>query len=180
MPERRWDMRLRARFLVVLVLAASLAAIGVARAQERPGDKGETAAEMKLKGRSTAPGAGDIDGTVTLAAMLAKNDKAAFSDSKGATIEGWVVQAEKEEDGDVHLVLAATKDEPDTRKWVIVEVTPAWQKKSASMSEHTLREMVGKKVKVTGWLYREPDVESGDPRGTRWEIHPVTALAPAP
>ena len=34
--------------------------------------------------------------------------------------------------------------------------------------------LVGKKVRVTGWLYWEPDEEQGDPRGTRWEIHPVT------
>jgi len=170
----------KGRFLTVVALAATLTAAGLARAQERPGDKGETAEEKKLKGRSTAPAAGDMDGTVTLAAMLAKNDKAAFSESKGAAVEGWVVQAEREEDGDVHLVLASARGETDTRKWVIVEVTPAWQKKSPAMSVAALRELVGKKVRVTGWLYWEPDEESGDPRGTRWEIHPVTAVAPAP
>jgi hypothetical protein len=173
-------MRMRKdRFLAILALAASLAAAGAARAQERPGDQGESPAEKKLKGRATAPAAGDIDGAVTLAAMLAKNDKAAFSESKGAAIEGWVVQAEREEDGDVHLVLAGAKGETDTRKWVVVEVTPAWQKKSSSMSPASLRSLVGTKVRATGWLYWEPDEEQGDPRGTRWEIHPVTAIAPA-
>jgi hypothetical protein len=168
------------RFVGSIVLAVGFAVSVDAFAQERPGDKGETAEAKRLQGRSTAPAAGDIDGAATLAALLAKNDKAAFSESKGAAIEGWVVQAEKEEDGDVHLVLAGTKDESDTRKWVIVEVTPAWQKKSAAMSAAALRELVGKKVRVTGWLYWEPDTESGDPRGTRWEIHPVTAIVPAP
>jgi hypothetical protein len=173
-------MRIRkGRFMAVLVLAAALAAAGVARAQERPGDKGESAAEKKLQGRSTAPAAGDIDGSVTLAAMLAKDDKAAFSESKGATIEGWVVQAEREEDGDFHLSLAKVTGENDTHKWVIVEVTPAWQKKSAALSPEALRRLPGTKVRVTGWLYWEPDEEQGDPRGTRWEIHPVTAIVPA-
>lgn len=166
-------------FLVAGALGLTLfAATPVARAQEKPGDKGETAEAKKLKGRATAPAAADIDAAVTLDAMLAKNDKAAFSESKGATIEGWVVQAEREEDGDFHLSLAKVTGENDTHKWVIVEVTPAWQKKSAALSPDALRRLPGTKVHVTGWLYWEPDEEQEDPRGTRWEIHPVTAIAP--
>jgi hypothetical protein len=168
------------RLAVSLLLALSTVALsGIARAQERPGDKGETAEAKKLRGRSTAPQAGVMDSAVTLDAMLAKNDASAFSQSKGASIEGWVIQAEKEEDGDFHVVLAANKGETDTKKWVIVEVPPAWQKKSVTMSEHALRDMVGKKVRVTGWLYWEPDADQPDPRGTRWELHPVTAITEA-
>jgi len=165
------------RGIALLALGAGLAVALPGRS--RAEDRGETAEAKKLKGRSTAPAAGDIDGAVTLGAMLAKNDKAAFSESRGATVEGWVIQAEREEDGDVHLVLAAARGETDTRKWVIVEVTPAWQKKSAALSPAALSKLVGTKVRVTGWLYWEPDEEQGDPRGTRWEIHPVTAVAPA-
>ena len=102
-----------------------------------------------------------------------------FSEGKGATVEGWVVQTEREEDGDFHLTLASVKGEADTRKWVIVEVAPAWQKKSAALSPSALRKLVGTKVRVTGWLYYEPDDEQEDPRGTRWEIHPVTSVVPA-
>jgi hypothetical protein len=168
------------RLAVSTLLALSAVALsGIASAQERPGDKGETAEAKKLRGRSTAPQAGVIDSAVTLGALLSKNDASAFSQSKGATIEGWVVQSEKEEDGDFHVVLAADKGETDTKKWVIVEVPPAWQKKSVTMSEHALRDMVGKKVKVTGWLYWEPDADQPDPRGTRWELHPVTAITEA-
>ena len=53
----------------------------------------------------------------------------------------------------------------------------------AAMPEHLLAEgaklkdLRGRKVAVTGWLYYEPDAESEDPRGTRWEIHPVTSIA---
>jgi hypothetical protein len=171
MPKRK-----NRAWLTIFSLVAVSAVLG---AQERPGDKGETAEEKKLKGRSTAPATGDLDSAVTLDALLSRNDKAAFSDAKGATVEGWVVQAEKEEDGDVHLTLAPEKGGTDTRKWIIAEVTPAWQKKSASLNEDSLRKLVGTKVKVTGWLYYEPDPNQPDPRGTRWEIHPVTAIAPA-
>jgi hypothetical protein len=87
------------------------------------------------------------------------------------------VQTEREEDGDYHLTLAAAKGETDTRKWLIVEVTPGWQKKDASLDPAALRKLQGSRVKVTGWLYYEPDEEQADPRGTRWEIHPVTAIS---
>jgi hypothetical protein len=165
--------------ILALAIGASLALAGAARAGESAADKGESAEAKKLRGRSTSPGAGDIDPAATLAALLAKNDKAAFSEAKGATVEGWVIQSEQEEDGDFHIALAAAKGESDTRKWMIVEVTPAWQKKSAALSPAALRKLVGTKVRVTGWLYFEPDEEQPDPRGTRWEIHPVTSFAPA-
>ncbi|HEY1251836.1 MAG TPA: hypothetical protein VGH97_11655 [Thermoanaerobaculia bacterium] len=165
--------------VLMLSLTAALLAAGVLGAQERPGDKGESPAEMKLRGRSAAPKTAEIDSAVTLDAMLAKKDKAAFSETKGATVEGYVVQVEREEDGDYHLTLASAAGETDTKKWVIVEVTPTWQKKETSFSGDSLRKLYGKKVRVTGWLYYEPDEEGPDPRGTRWEIHPVTDIKPA-
>jgi hypothetical protein len=165
--------------IVALAFAAALTFSGVARAAEPAADKGETAAAKKLRGRAKAPAAADIDAAATLAALLAKDEKSAFSEAKGATIEGWVVQSEKEEDGDFHIALAVAKGETDTRKWMVVEVTPAWQKKSAALSPAALRKLMGTKVQVTGWLYYEPDEEQPDPRGTRWEIHPVTAIVPA-
>jgi hypothetical protein len=166
--------------VLTLSLTAALLAAGVLGAQERPGDKGETTAEKKLRGRSAAPKAAAIDSAATLDAMLSKKDKSALSEAKGATIEGYVVQVEREEDGDYHLTLAAAAGETDTKKWLIVEVTPAWQKKSAALSGDSLRKLHGKKVKVTGWLYYEPDEDQEDPRGTRWEIHPVTQIQAAP
>ena len=166
--------------VLTLALTAALLAAGVLGAQERPGDKGETPAEKKLRGRSAAPKAGEIDSGVTLDAMLSKKDKSALSEEKGATVEGYVVQVEREEDGDYHVALAPSARESDTKKWVIVEVTPTWQKKSAALSGEALRKLHGKKVKVTGWLYYEPDDDQEDPRGTRWEIHPVTEIQAVP
>jgi hypothetical protein len=166
--------------VLTLSLTAALLAAGVLGAQERPGDKGETAAEKKLRGRSVAPKPAEIDSAVTLDAMLSKKDETAFSDAKGATVEGYVVQVEREEDGDYHVTLAPAAGETDTKKWVIAEVTSAWQKKSAALSGDSLRKLHGKKVRVTGWLYYEPDEDQPDPRGTRWEIHPATEIQAAP
>jgi hypothetical protein len=112
--------------------------------------------------------------------LLGKKDKSGFSEQKGATVEGSVIQVEREEDGDVHLTLALAAGETDTRKWVIVEVTPAWQKRSAGLSASALRKLQGKKIRVTGWLYYEPGDEQPDPRGTMWEIHPVTEIVAVP
>ena len=173
--RNRWNASLP----VALVLAAPLLLRGPLFAQERAGDKGESPEQAKLRDRDAAPASSDMDVAVNFAALLAKKDKSALSESKGATIEGWVVQVEREEDGDVHLALASEKGGSDTKKWVIVEVPSLWQKKSASLSEDALRKLVGTKVRVTGWLYYEPDADQPDPRGTRWEIHPVTAIAPA-
>jgi len=173
--RNRWNVRPS----LGLMLAVSLFAAVALPAQERSGDKGETAEQKKLRDRSTAPGAADMDAAATFDALLSKKDRSAFSERKGATVEGWVVQVEREEDGDVHLALAPEKGGADTKKWVIVEVPTAWQKKSASLSESALRQLVGAKVRVTGWLYYEPDPDQPDPRGTRWELHPVTAVAPA-
>jgi hypothetical protein len=164
---------LRRNLGFALLVASTLATVGaVARA-----DEGESPAAKKLRGRSTAPKPADVDAAVTLDGMLAKQEKSAFSEAKGAAVEGYVIQAEREEDGDFHLMLATAKGETDTRKWVIVEVTPAWQKKSPSLAPAALRKLVGSKARVTGWLYYEPDDDQTDPRGTRWEIHPVTAIS---
>jgi hypothetical protein len=168
------------RSIAVLAwLGLAVLTAGIARASEQEGDKGETAQAKKLRGRVTAPGPADVDAGVTLDAMLARQEKSAFSEKKGGTIEGYVVQAEREDDGDFHLTLAAARGETDARKWVIVEVTPAWQKKDASLAPAALRKLIGSRVRVTGWLYYEPDDEQADPRGTRWEIHPVTAVSAA-
>jgi len=139
-------------------------------------DKGESKAEMALKNRATPPKAADMDSKASIHALLEKKGAADWSHTKGARLEGHVIQVETEEDGDVHMVLASAAGEPNTQKWVITEVPLAWQKKSAELSAKSLKSLIGKKVRVTGWLYREPDAEHLDPRGTPWEIHPVTEV----
>ena len=146
-------------------------------AQKRNSDEqGESREEMALKNRSAAPTKANLDTGVNLDALLTKSGKTDWSEKKGATIEGYVIQVEREEDGDYHLALASQAGETNTAKWVIVEVTPAMRKTKAALSEARLKQLNGKKVRVTGWLYYEPEENQPDPRGTRWEIHPVTDL----
>lgn len=161
--------------LVTVLAVASLALAVPCSAQERPTDKGETAEAERVKGRSSEPKAAEIDSAVTLDAMLEKGEKD-LNQEKAATVEGYIVQVEKEEDGDMHVVLGPSKGETDTKRWVIVELTPAWQRKKPSLSLAAIRKLHGNKVRVTGWLYWEPDADQPDPRGTRWEIHPVTSI----
>ncbi|MGB7924774.1 MAG: hypothetical protein WCF57_16145 [Pyrinomonadaceae bacterium] len=155
----------------VLLLVASL---GVA-AQSKE-DEGESKEHVALKNRRATPKGTDIDRTVTLDGLLSKKEADSWSIAKAAVVDGYVIQVEREEDGDQHIALATNAGETDTAKWVIVEVTPAWSKRVASVSKGQLKNLHGKQIRVTGWLYYEPDNPSTDPRGTRWEIHPVTSI----
>ena len=152
-----------------------LGASGAVAAQTEE-DKGESKANVALKNRKTTPKATDIDSAVTLDGLLSKSAADGWSNARAATIDGYVIMLEREQDGDHHLMLATNPGETDTTKWVIVEVTPAWGKRLASLSQGQLNNLRGKQIRVTGWLYYEPDNPSKDPRGTRWEIHPVTSI----
>lgn len=135
-------------------------------------DKGESKEHVALKNRRAVPKGTDIDRAVTLDGLLSKKEADGWSSAKAAVVEGYVIQVEREEDGDRHIVLAPNPGETDTTKWVIVEVTPAWSKRLGQVNK-----LHGKHVRVTGWLYYEPDDPGTDPRGTPWEIHPVTSIA---
>lgn len=164
-------------FLLFVFSTTSLFYISAYGQQHRHGDeKGESPKYVALKNRRTTPNQTSIDTSITLKTLLDKKDDDDLPASKAAVLEGYVVQVEKEEDGDFHIVLADDKRENDTNKWVIVEVTAAWRKRKASLSEARLRRLGDKKVRVTGWLFYEPEEEHVDPRGTRWELHPVTDI----
>lgn len=149
--------------IVFLVAGAALAA--------------DSAAVAALKGRTTVPAAAAMDRTVTLEGLLAKSAPTAWSTDKAATIEGYVIQVVKSDDGDYRLSLAAKAGEVDSKKWVIVEATPDWMKKEPSLAEAKLaaRTLIGKKVQATGWLFHD-DTKVSFPRGTNWELHPLTSL----
>jgi hypothetical protein len=143
-------------------------------------DKGESKENVALKNRRATPKSKDIDNSVTLDGLLSKGEADGWSNARAAVVDGYVIQLEREADGDHHIMLATNAGETDTRKWVIVEVTPAWGKRLASLSKGNLNTLHGKHIRVTGWLYYEPDNASRDPRGTRWEIHPVTSITILP
>ena len=161
-----------------------------------------------LKRRMRAPAPADIDGHVTLAAMLAPGDDThRFDASRGATLEGYVAAVKV---GGVESVNCHTHD-PDYRdthieltldplhdaeaKHVIVEVTPQWRGRMAAegvdWTTPALRsKLLGHWIRVTGWLMFDEEhanaAENTAPgashvwRATAWEIHPVTSIEVLP
>jgi hypothetical protein len=153
-------------------VASAVAAVALG-----PGLMAQTPASDALKARAVAPKATDIDKTATVDALLAKAKPADWSATKGATLEGYVIQVLGSEDSDIRLYLAANPAETDTRKWVIVEVKPAWMEKVPGLAPAKLWELHGKKVRATGWLFFDTTLVKY-PRGTNWEIHPATEIVP--
>jgi hypothetical protein len=167
-------------------------------------------ARERLKDRTDAPRASDIDRAVTLDAMLAPGgDATRFRAAPAAEVEGWVVAVQvggiegqncfalDAEHRDTHIDLALTPDAPHTAR-VVAEVTPRWRAamRAAGIDWSTaaLRAaLVGRRVRVRGWLFFDGHHASGavhtDPadtlgernwRATAWEIHPVTAITRLP
>jgi hypothetical protein len=156
-----------------------------------------------LKNRDTAPTQEQIDGGVTLDAMLAPGDDLdRFDENRGATIQGTVVRvlpggiesvnchARDLAHRDTHIELALSPTAVPTDR-VIVEVTPFWRQMMArrGIDWSTPRlnvNLVGRKVVVTGWLMFDREhitgsrnTSPGDPRNwraTAWEIHPITEI----
>jgi hypothetical protein len=160
-------MRNSYRFLAVSAAVVLVAALVAA----------EDPAVVSLKGRTTAPVEAFFDHTVTLASLLAKPGAKDWSAAKAATIEAYVIQVVKSDDGDYRLSVAAKPGETNSKLWVIVEATPAWLAKEPSLAEAKLadRGLIGKKVRATGWLFFDT-AKVTFPRGTDWEIHPVTKI----
>lgn len=162
--------------LFAFLLAILLSGVAYAAQSQSGDDRGESRESKALKNRRSAPGHNSIDKTVTLNSLLDKKNEGDWSTSRAAVIEGYVIQIEKEADGDIHMFLAVDNRENNTNKWIIVEIPPYWRTRNASLSPNRINKLHGKRVRVTGWLYYEPDANQGDPRGTRWELHPVTDI----
>ena len=156
---------------------------------------------VSLKNRTTTPGEEDFDRQVTLTALLQPgDDRERWSDTRAATVEGYVVEVGAggveaancyslaRRDTHIHVALR-----PDVlpQERVVVEVTPGmanWAKgRGLDWSEAALRrELLGRWCRFEGWLLF--DVQHADEsentapgkggnwRATAWEVHPVTRL----
>lgn len=158
-----------------------------------------------LKNRYTFPTDADIDKSITLEKMLAPgNDENRFSETKAATITGYVVHVSKKGSSetcnchakeplftDTHIDIVLDPDHSGKRERVVVEVTPRMRAimadKGIDWSSQALQDLIGKRVTFTGWLLwdwrHKKDAENTDPgdanqnwRATCWEIHPVTSI----
>lgn len=167
----------------------------------------EYRASNRKKNRLTAPSPADIDSTATLPALLGAGRESDWSDSRGASIVGFVIDVkpggeETVNCGDTALPYRDTHIEvlwnsTDTRKIVrlIVEVTPRWRayRQAHGMDWSTPRlqqDLEGHWVRFTGWLFWDfshaDEAELSNPggvdnwRATAWEIHPVTEIKVCP
>jgi hypothetical protein len=166
---------------LAMALLVGVPLCGAAFAAEQAGkthEQGESREYLALKARAKAPAGADMDSAVSLEGFLTRKGEHDWSMSKGGALEGYVIQVEKEQDGDFHVAMAAKPDETSTTNWVIVEVSPAWRAKNANLADARLRALRGKKIHVDGWMLYEPEGDDlgNDPRGTRWELHPVTDI----
>jgi hypothetical protein len=154
-----------------------------------------------LKNREAPPAESDFDRSASLDALLAAgDDKSRWSESRAASVEGYVVgvQAGGVESAncfsltrrDVHIHLARRAGAHATET-VVVEVTPraseAARARGLDWSLPALRrDLAGRLCRFEGWLLfdREHADESlntapGNPvdwRATAWELHPVTKI----
>ena len=162
----------------------------------------------RLKNRYTAPGAADLDGRVTLAALVRPgNDRRRWSARRGASVVGYVedvkpggvetvnCKARDLPDRDTHIELVLDPMAAGAPRRVIVEVTPRWRAlmaaKGVDWSTATLRrQYLGTWVRVTGWLLFDAEHanaaentapgRASDWRATAWEVHPITAIEVVP
>lgn len=158
-------------------------------------------AQAAKKNREAAPRPEDFDSRVTLGALLAAgDDRARWSESKAAAVEGYVVAVN--EAGveaancfwparrDIHIDLAETSDAPPKSR-LVTEVTPRWRESAAGSgldwsADALRRTLVGRRCRVEGWLLFDlqhaeesenaAPGKAGNWRGTAWEIHPVTNI----
>ncbi len=125
------------------------------------------------KNRFTSPQAGDVDTSVTLAAMLSPgDDEGRFDGTRAARVVGFVIdvhlggketcncEATDPVDRDAHVELALATDAPPNQR-VIVEVTPRFRLKelnqgvdwsTMTLSSQGPEGIKGKWVEITGWL----------------------------
>jgi len=160
-----------------------------------------------LKNRTAMPTPADIDGGVTLQAMLAPgNDMNRFDERKAATITGFVVTVHMggietvnchstgEDFRDTHIDVALTPNASVVHH-VIVEVTPRVRAMMAQQgidwrTPALAQQLVGHRVTFTGWLMNDIEHKGqskntapnnpNDWRATTWEIHPVMAIQVGP
>jgi hypothetical protein len=155
----------------------------------------------RLKNRTTLPRPTDFDTRANLEAMTRPgDDRGRWSDSRAATIEGYVVSVANGPleltncyvpgHTDIHIHIGLRPDAPPKEQFV-VETTPRmsdWAKSQGlDWSEERLRrDLVGRWCRFEGWLFFDAhhadESENIAPgrannwRATAWEIHPITKI----
>ena len=150
-----------------------------------------------LKNRTEIPQVSDIDITITLSKILKPgNDKNRFTTSTAAEITGYILEvspggsescnchAKGDKLIDTHIEVGTSSH---STKKMIVEVSPRFKALHSGLwSTKNLRKLIGKKVKIKGWLFfdaeHKQNATNTNPNGnnnwrtTCWELHPVTSI----
>lgn len=190
--------------IAVLALSLVVTSGSFAKCPAAGDAKKATAAALDvLKNRATDPVI--VDPAITLEAMLApRGDATRWQNSQAATITGYVIavtegsietsncHAKDALHRDTHLQIALTRRATATQA-IVVEVTPRWRTaaKAAGLDWSTaaLKTLIGKRVRVTGWLLLDAEHLNASAhthkgahnwRASAWEVHPVTALEELP
>jgi hypothetical protein len=87
-------------------------------------------------------------------------------------VSGYLLKAEAQPDGDIHLYLGE-RDDADLGGSIISEMTPSLES-SKSWSAAKVQRYQGQQVRISGWLLWDEQHGKGSDRATSWEIHPVT------
>jgi hypothetical protein len=133
-----------------------------------------------------------------------QNDQGKFNEQMAVEVVGYVAglddggnretcNCKRGDLRDLHInVVAAQGEETDPRRYVVVEITPRWQKKYGmddsnydAMKDALTTQLKGKWVRFRGWMmydYIHVDAsestspgKAGNWRATPWEVHPVTS-----
>jgi hypothetical protein len=140
-----------------------------------------------LKNRNQEPK--EINYQITTSDLKYSRDRHDFDESKGVTIEGYILKAKQEEaescnchsrdssDWDFHIFLS---DKPAHRisQCIVVEATPYTRSLHPDYTLAFFRSLAGKKVRITGWLMYDFEHEDvvGRYRSSLWEVHPITKV----
>lgn len=158
----------------------------------------------RQKNRYDFPDSGQLDRSITLAAMLAPgNDANRFTAGSAAEITGYVTDvkvggfescnchASDPQDRDTHIELVSGKNDSGSKQCIIVEVTPRLRAimaaKGIDWSTQSLKNtIIGRYITVRGWLLFDEEHKKqatntaprnpADWRATCWEIHPITQI----
>jgi hypothetical protein len=93
-------------------------------------------------------------------------------EQQAVRVIGYLLQATPQPDGDIHLYLVDSMDQP-IGKAMIAELSPHFRSVQ-SWDSTKVQQHVHSQVRVTGWLLWDEEHGVGADRMTQWEIHPVT------
>jgi hypothetical protein len=145
-----------------------------------------------LKNRTKLPSSVTTTEVADIVAFADQRDE--HLEAKGVVVTGYLLgerhegpespNCHSQTRRDFHMWVAAVKPTSATQRMslraesIVVEPTPNMQDRNPTSIEQKLRKLVGKHIRVMGWLMYDPEHPNqlGKTRGTLWEVHPVMRI----